>query len=46
MNDIEFEKKYTNANYAKKTFIYDFLSSLRSKINDPLGKKRKKASQQ
>ena len=46
MNDIEFEKKFTNTDYAKKTFIYNFLSSLRNKINDPLGKKRKKASQQ
>ena len=46
MNDIAFEKVFTNVDYSKKTFIYNFLSSLRNKINDPLGKKRKKASQQ
>jgi len=46
MNDIEFDKYITSTNYAKKTFIYDLLSSLRNKINDPLGKKRKKANQQ
>jgi outer membrane protein assembly factor BamE (lipoprotein component of BamABCDE complex) len=46
MNDIEFEKFITSTEYAKNTFIYNFLSSLRSKINDPLGKKRRKASQQ
>ena len=46
MNDIAFEKNFTNTDQSKKTFIYNFLSSLRNKINDPLGKKRKKASQQ
>ena len=45
MNDIEFEKFITSTEYAKNTLIYNILSSLRSKINDPLGKKRRKASQ-
>ena len=41
MNEIEFSKDKT-AQYRKKTdFIYSFLSSLRQKINDPLGKRRK-----
>ena len=46
MNDIEFEKYITKTDYAKQTFLYNFLSSLRNKINDPLGKKRRKANQQ
>ena len=42
MNKIDFDKSYTDADYSKKSFIYSFLSSLRNKIDDPLGKKRKK----
>jgi outer membrane protein assembly factor BamE (lipoprotein component of BamABCDE complex) len=44
MNDLEIEKKFTVENYSKKNFIYKLLSSLRSKINDPLGKKRMKSN--
>jgi len=37
MNDIKFSDE-TTVSYRKKTdFIYNFLSSLRQKINDPLG---------
>ena len=39
MNDIEISKKITEIDYKKSTFIYDFLSSMRQKVNDPLGKK-------
>ena len=39
MNAINFSKKTTEIKYADKDFIYDFLSSVRKKINDPLGKK-------
>ena len=39
MNAIDFSKKTTEIKYANKDFIYDFLSSIRKKINDPLGKK-------
>ena len=39
MNDIEISKKITEIDYQKSTFIYDFLSSMRQKVNDPLGKK-------
>ena len=42
MNNVDFSKNRTNVDYAKQTFIYDFLSSMRQKINDPLGKRRKK----
>tara|TARA_B100001057_G_scaffold466237_1_gene523174 strand:+ start:6628 stop:7089 length:462 start_codon:yes stop_codon:yes gene_type:complete len=40
MNEIKFDEKFTNVDYEKKSFIYNFLSSLRQKIDDPLGKKR------
>ena len=41
MNKIKFSKNETTQ-YRKKTdFIYSFLSSLRQKINDPLGKRKK-----
>tara|TARA_B100000900_G_scaffold329692_1_gene290136 strand:- start:2152 stop:2613 length:462 start_codon:yes stop_codon:yes gene_type:complete len=40
MNEISFDENMTGVNYSKKSFIYNFLSSLRQKIDDPLGKKR------
>tara|TARA_Y100000389_G_C17268974_1_gene416931 strand:+ start:266 stop:730 length:465 start_codon:yes stop_codon:yes gene_type:complete len=40
MKKIIFDEDTTSANYAKKSFIYNFLYSLRQKIDDPLGKKR------
>ena len=40
MNKMDFDKAETGINYAKKSFISKFLSSLRQKIDDPLGKKR------
>ena len=45
MQKIEFIKDETDISYSKKSFVYDFLSSMRQKVNDPLGvraKKRKK----
>tara|TARA_B110000027_G_scaffold550_1_gene490 strand:- start:1058 stop:1522 length:465 start_codon:yes stop_codon:yes gene_type:complete len=42
MEKIEFTEQTTETQYRKKTFIYDFLSSLRQKINDPLGKRKRK----
>ena len=41
MKDIKFIEKTTESQYTKKTFIYNFLSSMRQKINDPLGKRKK-----
>ena len=46
MNEIQFSKNITTVDYSKKSFVYDFLSSMRQKINDPLGKRRKKKSNQ
>ena len=40
MNNIKFDDNETAVSYSKRSFIYNFLSSLRQKINDPLGKKR------
>ena len=48
MNEQEFSELSTEAKYSKKSFVYDFLSSMRQKFNDPLGvraKKRKEISQ-
>ncbi len=40
MKKIKFDENQTSINYSKKSFIYNFLYSLRQKIDDPLGKKR------
>jgi len=42
MNKIKFAENTTEISYSKKSFVYDFLSSMRQKINDPLGKRGKK----
>ena len=41
MNKLNFSKQITSNKYSKKSFVYDFLSSMRQKINDPLGKRKK-----
>ena len=41
MNDLDFSKKTTEITYTKKSFVYDFMSSMRQKLNDPLGKRKK-----
>ena len=49
MNKINFIEDTTDVGYSKRSFVYDFLSSMRQKVNDPLGvrsKKRKKTIQQ
>ena len=40
MNKIKFSDDTTQMSYSKKSFIYEFLYSVRQKINDPLGKKK------
>ena len=42
MNDIKFLDDETDISYSKKSFVYDFLSSMRQKINDPLGVRAKR----
>ena len=49
MNKIKFIEGETEITYSKRSFVYDFLSSMRQKVNDPLGvraKKRKKIKSQ
>ena len=48
MKKIKVVEDKTEATFARNSFIYDFMSSMRQKINDPLGvraKKRKEISQ-
>ena len=48
MNNIEIAESMTETTNKRKSFLYDFMSSMRQKVNDPLGqraKKRKEASQ-
>tara|TARA_Y100000768_G_scaffold336076_1_gene277556 strand:+ start:422 stop:907 length:486 start_codon:yes stop_codon:yes gene_type:complete len=48
MENIKIVEATTEAGFKRNSFIYDFMSSMRQKINDPLGQratKRKKISQ-
>ena len=45
MNKLNFSKNSTEISYGKRSFIYDFLSSMRQKINDPLGVRKKRREQ-
>ena len=48
MENIKIVEATTEASFKRNSFIYDFMSSMRQKINDPLGqraKKRKEISQ-
>ena len=42
MKNIEVSTASTQTGFKKNSFIYDFLSSMRQKIDDPLGKRAKK----
>ena len=41
MNDLNFSKNETKIEFSKRSFVYDFLSSMKQKMNDPLGKRKK-----
>ena len=48
MENIKIVEATTEAGFKRNSFVYDFMSSMRQKINDPLGvraKKRKEISQ-
>ena len=48
MENIKIVEATTESGFKRNSFIYDFMSSMRQKINDPLGqraKKRKEISQ-
>ena len=40
MQNLKFSDDFTKMSLTKRSFVVDFLSSLRQKMNDPLGKKR------
>ena len=44
MKDLKFDNKRSES-LQKRNFIYNFLSSLRQRINDPLGVRKKKRQQ-
>ena len=45
MNSIKVVKNTTSTTVSKNSFIYNFMSSMRQKINDPLGVRAKKKEQ-
>ncbi len=48
MRNIKITEATTESGFKKSSFIYEFMSSMRQKVNDPLGqraKKRKEISQ-
>ena len=42
MENIKVVEATTKAGFKKSTFVYNFMSSMRQKINDPLGQRAKK----
>ena len=42
MRKVKIAEATTESGFKKKTFIYEFMSSMRQKVNDPLGKRAKK----
>ena len=42
MKNIKLVEATTEAGFQRNSFIYDFMSSMRQKINDPLGQRAKK----
>ena len=42
MEKIELVDGTTSSGFKRKSFIYDFMSSMRQKVNDPLGQRAKK----
>ena len=41
MNELKLSKDITGKAFKKNSFVYDFMSSLRQKVNDPLGQRAK-----
>ena len=41
MKKLKLVSAETTVDYQKQSFIYDFLSSMRQKVNDPLGKRKR-----
>ena len=45
MQKIKIVENTTEAGFQKNSFIYEFMSSMRQKINDPLGQRAKRRKQ-
>ena len=45
MKNIKISESTTKSSFKKTSFIYEFMSSMRQKINDPLGERAKKRKQ-
>ena len=41
MKNLKITEETTKDGFKKNSFIYEFMSSMRQKINDPLGKRAK-----
>ena len=41
MNKLKFSENSTSNIYSKNSFVYEFLSSMRQRLNDPLGQRKK-----
>ena len=46
MEKIKIVEATTEAGFKKSSFVYNFMSSMRQKINDPLGQRAKKRSRE
>jgi hypothetical protein len=42
MENLKIAQETTEDGFRRNSFIYDFMSSMRQKINDPLGQRAKK----
>ena len=42
MKKLKIAESTTEKGFRKNTFVYDFMSSMRQKINDPLNKRAEK----
>ena len=45
MENIKISEATTETGFKKNSFIYEFMSSMRQKINDPLGQRAKKSKE-
>ena len=45
MEEIKIVEATTESGFKRNSFIYEFMSSMRQKINDPLGERAKKSKQ-
>ena len=41
MKELDFSKNTTKNIYSENSFVYEFLSSMRQRLNDPLGQRKK-----